>query len=265
MTPQQIEQWSANQFLDCSRNELSEVLKQAHAHPGRGAHSDETLRQLCCELIGVPYSPRAEVGAPPVSNDPPAPRVKLSASTNKRWFQHKPNLLCGPGWQGRRRRVKLHITERLREGTVAVFSVNNWTIAIQPGHEVSISYPHFEALKNTRTTGAKKEEQGINPATGIANFVYQEWSEFTYPFDDLGDDSETIDMPVSAIAWLQSEARRREYFVNEEKDTLVAILNFLTDNSIDRKQAREMTNTDLVEDVLMKISLLDEALAAEAA
>lgn len=260
ITQAQIESWQRNQFLDCSRDDLSNILHTLSAHPGRGAHSEETLRRLCCEAIGIPYAPRA--GEELVTNDPPGRVLLRSAMEGKRWFARRPMLICRPGWEGRRRKVRLHIhQDRLKKGTAALLTANNWTIEVQPGHVVSISYPHFEALKNTQVINSSQEE--FMTQYGEATFRYQEYPEPTYPFDDLGDDPDTADRPTSLVDWLQQQARQRNYFTGEDKETLVAIMNVLTDNSISRERAREMSNTDLIEDILVKISLLDEALAME--
>lgn len=260
MTQDQIEAWADRQFLDCSKAELIAIINAAGAPVPHGKTGEEKLRQQCCELLGRPFSPRAEASAPPVTNDPP-PKTSLLASS-RNWFKHMPQLRSRAGWAGRRRRVKLHVSQRLPEGTMAILSVDGWDIGVQPTFEVNIPYPHYEALKNTTVTSGSRSEV-FNPTTGQREFKTRMIHTPTYPFEDMGDDPSTAHLATSAIAWLQTEARKRNFLYGEDKDTLVSIYNYLTDNALGRQKARDMQREHILEDVLVKLSLYDEALEAE--
>ena len=255
----QMGAWKAEQFTKCTREQLKELLQELGAGPGRGAHSDEKLRELVCNALGVPFAPKA--GDEPLVTVSKPERVSLLRN-GANWFKHMPKLRCEPGWQGRRRLVKLHVSERLPEGCMAVIGVNGWDVGIQPDHVVSVAYPHYLNLKTT-TVPVSKRTAKINPATGLPEYHTTTVHYPTYPFEDLGDDPETADKPLCAISYLQGQARSLDYFYEESRETLISIIGYLTDNTLGRDRIRDMSNTDLVEEVLNKIGLYDEALEAE--
>ena len=259
-----IQERADRQFLDCNKDELKAILNELGEVIGPGNHSEETLREKACRAFGVPFAPRAS-STQPLNEGVVKPQGRLGQIASRNWFRRAPRLMAQPGWEGRRRLVTLQETERLKAGTVAVLRWDGWECEIQPGYQVSISYPHYEALKNSFVTMSSKDVTRDH-ITGQHVSKLKMYQQPTYPFIDHGDDPATADKPTSLVHWLQIKAKETGYFERDTpRDVLVNILETLNDATMDRSKLKDISDDELRLDILTKISLYDEALEAEAA
>lgn len=258
-----IHERAANQFLDCDREELKAYVKEVDPDFRVSNTDDEDIRAHLCGTLGLPYNKRAEANqAPLVEHQPKAAHINpLSRLADKYWVRRMPQLFAKPPWGGRRRLVRLRATETLKVGQVAVVNWDGWSIDIQPEHEVSIPYPHYEALKNTFV--AQTSQPLVPGADGMLVPKFEMYKTPTFPFDDLGDDPETAHLPTSVVDWLQGEARARKFFEGESREALVQLRQMLTEQVIPRNELKHIENDELRLDVLTAIGLYDEALAFE--
>lgn len=256
-----IQQHADQSFLNCSREELKAILTELDVQLGKGNHSEEKMREAACAAVGKPFTPRATSDKPLYEGVPPK-EGRLGKIANANWFRRMPRLMPQAGWEGKRRIVQLQETENLKAGTVAVVTWDGWPVEIQPGHQVKISYPHYEALKNSYVSRSSKEIT-TNKYTGESEAKLQFFRTPTYPFLDLGDDPETADRPESFVDWLRFEARNRKYFEEEKRDILLEMLQYLRGTQVNRTTEKDVSDDELRLEIMTKIGLYHEALAAE--
>lgn len=171
----------------------------------------------------------------------------------------EPNLKCSGGrWEGRRRKVILAESDQDQKSSWKELSVDANTVLVHTGMEVSIPYPHYEVLRNAIHVHIRRVEDTTN-----RRIIETEKRVQSIPFQDLGDDPETLHLPRSWIEYKQIEARAKNYHHGAKRQYLVRLFLEMVDGSVQRETIKEWTDEELREQVLNKLGLYEEAMASE--
>lgn len=236
-------------------NETTRSLAIAANNGFNGCSTDE-LRAYCAQLNITTKANSTdtwmvnklnEAMDHPLVEQKPAPRTLPARPLN---------LRPTGKWEGRRRMVILSETSDQGSSWHSIAWDQN-EIFVKTGIKVSIPYPHYEILKN-----AVHERLRLEP-NGKLSSKEQISRVDTIPYQDLGDDPETLHLPKSWIERQQDDCRSRKYYKATARNILIRLLSEIRDGAIDREKLRDQSDEDIRETILNALGLYEEAQLSE--
>lgn len=230
-------------FNGCKTDELRAYCKQL------GINSRNYPDSKLVEMLTDALADGAATGV----IDPAKP-----APTPIRAQQGRPlNLRPVGKWEGRRRLVELEQSEHDTKSSWKELAWDQSQIFVQTGREVSIPYPHYEALKNAvyeHVTTVK-----VRRPDGSEEIQEQIVRRKTFNFRDIGDDPATAHLPTSWIDRQQKDCRANSFYKGKPRNWMVRLLIEMTDGTVSRELLKEYSDEEIREQILNKLGLYEEA------
>lgn len=242
-------------------NEKTRSLEVA-ANDGFNGCSSDDLRAYCHQLNITTKSNTTDAWMVSKLNDAIDGTHVVESAPEPRTVPSRPlNLRSGGKWEGRRRMVRLHPSDKDNVSSWKEIHWDQSTVLVKTDIEASIPYPHYEILKSAihdvlkvdttqQPDGSWRRKETVTRVKQI-------------PFDDLGDDPATAKLPCSWIERQQDDCRAKDYYKGLKRSMLIRLLSDMRDGSIDRVALREESDEDIRETVLNALGLYNEAQESE--